>query len=179
MRISKTKLCNMPDYYLMGLLTNGNYRTDLESVKREFSNRLVCMPDFTLLGMWWRSKKGIIREILEDHLAIRYQNYQGPYDDLPVLATKYFERVTSVDAIGILTYSKCDLIHEMAMNRYHAVMEEYLTYYDELYKTEGSDLGLCSNKVIPFSKNKVSSCHTVDEIPAKIYKISDFKSRRR
>ncbi len=40
MKVYKTKLSNMPDYYLSGLLTHGDYRTDLGMVQKEFFKRL-------------------------------------------------------------------------------------------------------------------------------------------
>lgn len=183
MKVYKTELKDMSDYYLIGLLTAGDYKTNLHRVKEELSRRFKIKGCDELLMMWKNSKNDTICNLLEDHLAEHYQEYEGDYKELPKLAKKYFEKVKSINAIVTLTYAKCERINQQAMYKYVDIMGEYLDYYDEImdsfYKTEGSDLESSISNITSFPKQKNTFQTENQKTTAKIYKISDLKSRRR
>ncbi len=183
MKIYKTKLVDMEDYYLVALLTNGNYKTDLEKVKEEISKRLELKSNLQLLSMWKDCKVNAMRELLEEKIAMKYQDYEGPYENLPGIAKRYFASVESLDAIITLTYAKCEQINQQAMYKYLNTMEEYLEYYDAfmlpLYETEGRDIDDTASNIVSFSKKSSESTKKEQKEQAKIYKITDFKSRRK
>lgn len=177
------KLKDMSDYYLMGLLTHGDYKTDLHMVQTELIKRLQLKSCKELLSLWKNSNKGVVHELLEYHLAERYQNYEDSYDSLSNDAKEYLEKVESIDAIVGLTYAKCEVIQQNAMHKYKSIMAEYLEYYDglmaSLYETEGSDLEMFPKNVVHFKEQRNNSNGLETKGTAKIYKISDFKSRRK
>ncbi len=183
MKIYKTKLVDMDDYYLVALLTNGNYKTDLEKVKEELVKRLEEKSVNQLLLMWKSCQVGAMKELLEESIAIKYQSYEGSYETLPSLAKKYFEGMQSIEAITTLTYAKCHEINQKAMYKYLATMEEYLEYYDvfmyPLYEKEGSDLEMPNKKIIDFKKKSITLDRKESKEETKIYKITDYKSRRK
>ena len=179
---SKTGKTGLNDDYLMELLMKGNYRTNLEKVKQELLKSLDDKNTYQLLQIWKVTKPGILRGFVEEKIAEKYQNYKGPYELLPTIAKKYFNRVGSIDAIVTLTYAKCEGINQRAMQKYINLMEEYLEYFDEFtndnkvkdFKPEGF-----KNKIISFPNQ--SSKPATEEVKenGEVYKIKDFKSRRK
>jgi len=175
MGVCKISLKKLSDYYLFGLLTRGNYQTDPVAVKEEIASRMKKKSSSSLLSLWrLYSERSAVRPILEEQLALRYQNYQGSYETLPLLAKEFFQEVGSVDAIVTLTYAKNDQIQKQAMGKYHDIMEEYLSCYNELYQTEGEDLSIVS-----LGDNKKEIDTDRIKTPAKIYKMSDYQLRRK
>ena len=176
----RIKVTEMEDYYLIGLLTNGNYRTNIERVKKEFTKRLNCKSTLQLLLMWNKAKDGALKELLEETLADRYKAYEGIYEFLPNIAKRYLEEVSSFDAVAVLSSAKCEKISQIAIQKYRDKMEEYLEYYDlylgNLYETEGSDLATFHTNRLP---KQTTDTKIKEQKKAKIYKISDFKSRRK
>lgn len=174
----RIKVTEMEDYYLIGLLTNGNYKTNIERVKLEFSKRLNYKSTLQLLLMWKKMKDGAPKELLEETLAERYKTYEGIYEFLPNIAKRYVEEVSSFHAVVVLSSSKCEQISQIATQKYREKMEEYLEYYDlylgDLYETEGSDLSILEKLPKQTTDTKIKRLEK-----AKIYKISDFKSRRK
>lgn len=176
----RIKVTEMEDYYLIGLLTNGNYRTNIERVKKEIAKRLENKSTRQLLLMWNKTKDSAPKELLEEALAERYKTYEGIYEFLPNIAKRYVEEVSSFDAIATLSSARCEKISQVAIQKYRDKMEEYLEYYDlylgKLYETEGSDLDIFHQE--NFLK-QTADTKIKHRGLAKIYKISDFKSRRK
>ncbi len=162
---SKTGETGLNDDYLMELLMKGNYRTNLEKVKQELLKSLDDKNTYQLLQIWKVTKPGILRGFVEEKIA-----------------EKYFNRVESIDAIVTLTYAKCEGINQRAMQKYINLMEEYLEYFDEFTndnKVKDSKPEGFKNKIISFPNHSSKPATEEGKENGKVYKIKDFKSRRK
>lgn len=176
--VYRKKLTDLENYYLIGLLHSCNYMTDLEKVQKELSKRLDTKSCLQLLLMWKEAKNQNLKNILEEKLAVKYRDFDGCYEMLPNIAKKYFQDVESLDAIATLTYAKCEEINQQALFKYAEVMEVYLDMMPSVAKNKDGDSN-CYNKIVSFQAHKNDTSQKELPEQTKIYRIKDWKARRK
>ncbi len=116
-----------------------------------------------LLSMWEKGKSDVVKEFLEQEIALRYINYEClSSDPLPKAFQDFVSGVTSIDAICTLMQAKRCEIREFATDKYQEFLNDYLEVteenYFELYLHEGDDSNMISlsknEKIVPFIKKK-------------------------
>ena len=160
--VYRKKLTDLENYYLIGLLHSCNYMTDLEKVQKELSKRLDTKSCLQLLLMWKEAKNQNLKNILEEKLAVKYRDFD----------------VESLDAITTLTYAKCEEINQQALFKYAEVMEVYLDMMPSVAKNKDGDSN-CYNKIVSFQAHKNDTSQKELQEPTKIYRIKDWKARRK
>lgn len=184
MKRYKTKLTDVPDYFLLALLQSPNARTNLKEVRQELDKRLKNKSKQQLLLEWKHLRNPLIREMLEQELAVRYQDYDSSSQWLSKVDYQYFEQVQSLDAIVTLTKAKDPAINQPAIMKYMEAMDIYLEETEQgdflYYENEGSDLILENNgNIIKFKQQEKNTTNQTTGQLAKVYKMNDIRQGRK
>ena len=155
MRVYPIKYKDMNVKYLMTLFDQKNLNT--EEVSKIIINKLQKVRLIDLLKRWNKEKNVTLKELLEIAIAKKIVNYTliCTYTELSNLVNRFLSKMTSLDAICILSNSYNEQIKECAYQKYHEVLDAYLDTFEKddykLYLTEGDDTQL-QIKIIEYKK---------------------------
>ena len=158
MRLYPTKYKDMNVKYLMTLFSQKNLNK--EEVSKILLSKLEAVRLTDLLKRWNKEKNATLKELLEIAISKKIVNYSliCTYTEFSNLINKFLSKVTSLDAICILTNSYNEQIKEFAYQKYHELLDAYLDAFEQddykLYLTEGDDTEIEMNnmKIIKYKK---------------------------
>ena len=158
MEIYPIKYKDMQVQYLMALVQKKCI--NVEEIGKVLLKKFESLKLKELLDKWAKESNITLKELFEVAIARKIVDYSLVCcnTEFSNLINKFLLRVTSLDAICILTCSYNEQINKYAYQKYHELLDAYLDTFEDndltkqLYLTEGNDLDFLQSKVIEYKK---------------------------
>lgn len=179
MKIYSMKIKDMENGYLMQLLRQKSSNSN--DIIQELKQRLLKVPNETILKLWKIETNSMVKELLEIAIATQWRRYEQvqEYENYSKLSKEYVEQVISLDAIVLLLQLQNTKVRELAYQKYQQFLEAYLESTEDemksLYQNEGDDskLSIDANHVIPFPVEKTNP--SIGNYHTKIYQFTKLR----
>ena len=179
MKIYSMKIKDMENGYLMQLLRQKSSNSN--DIIQELKQRLLKVPNETILKLWKIETNSMVKELLEIAIATQWRRYEQvqEYENYSKLSKEYVEQVISLDAIVLLLQLQNTKVRELAYQKYQQFLEAYLESTEDemksLYQNEGDDskLSIDANHVIPFPVEKTNP--SIWNYHTKIYQFTKLR----